>query len=180
MQPPNQPGRVGVETITWQRFDQLVRQLAEQVAAFDPQLILGITRGGLFPATMLAFMLRHELFPIRLTHYQREQADQDQPVWLVAPPVKVRGRRVLVVHEIAESGRTLAVAAASVRTMGAAQVRTASLYAHTWANPRPDYVAFTSDAMILSPWDREVFISGQWTTRPEWSAALHANFQPSE
>ncbi|MBA3948167.1 MAG: phosphoribosyltransferase [Herpetosiphonaceae bacterium] len=160
-----------VESINWERFEQLTHMLAEQIAPFDPQIIIGIARGGLFPATLLSFILRHELYPIRLA-YHHDDSEQP-PIWLVPPPTKVDGRRVLVVHETAESGRTLALAAAEIRALGASQVRTASLYAHTWANPRPDYVALTSDALILSPWDRAIFIDGQWSTHPELSAALH-------
>ncbi len=170
--PSSSPSRA-VEAVSWEQFNQLVRQLAEQTASFEPQLILGVTRGGLFPATMLSFALRHEMYPIRLAHHHTATDEAARATWLVRPPEKVKGRRVLIVHEIAESGRTLALAAAETRAMGAAQVRTAALYAHTWANPRPDYVAWTSDAMILSPWDREVWSGGQWVTHPELSAALH-------
>jgi len=164
--------RSGVDPISWERFEQLVRALAEQAAPFEPQLILGIARGGLFPATMLSFMLRHEFYPIRLTRRLNDVVVQERPTWLVGPPDKVQGRRVLVVDEIADSGHTIAMAAAEVRRMGATQVRTAVLYAHTWADPRPDFVALTSDRLILNPWDREVLMDGQWTTHPELAAAL--------
>ena len=79
---------------------------------------------------------------------------------------------MLLVDEIADSGHTIAMAADEVRRMGATQVRTAALYAHTWADPRPDFVALTSDRLILNPWDREVLMDGQWTTHPELAAAL--------
>ena len=164
--------RSGVEPISWERFEQLVRLLAEQVAPFDPQIILGIARGGLFPATMLSFMLRREFYPIRLTRRFDDAVVHDRPTWLVGPPDKVGGRRILLVDEIADSGRTIALAADEVRRMGATHVRTAVLYAHTWAEPRPDFVALTSDALILNPWDREVLMEGQWTTHPELAAAL--------
>ena len=164
--------RSGVEPISWERFEQLVRILAEQVENFEPQIILGIARGGLFPATTLSFMLRREFYPIRLTRRFDDAVVRDKPTWLVRPPDKVRGRRILVVDEIVDSGHTIALAAAEARTLGAAEVRTAALYAHTWADPRPDYVALTSDALILNPWDREVLLDGQWTTHPELAAAL--------
>jgi hypothetical protein len=66
----------------------------------------------------------------------------------------------------------LALAAEEVRRMGASHVRTAVLYAHTWTEPRPDYVCLLSDALMLSPWDREVLVSGQFVTQPELAAAL--------
>jgi uncharacterized protein len=164
--------RSGVEPISWERFEQLARTLAEQVADFEPQIILGIARGGLFPGTMLSFMLRHEFYPVRLTRRFNDAVVRERPTWLVRPPDKVTGRRVLIVDEIADSGRTIAMAADEVRSMGAAQVRTAVLYAHTWAEPRPDFVALTSDALILNPWDRQVLLNGQWSTHPELAAAL--------
>lgn len=164
--------RTGVEPISWERFEALVRLLAEQVEAFEPQIILGIARGGLFPATMLSYVLRREFYPIRLTRRLNDAVVREQPVWLVRPPEKVRGRRVLVVDEIADSGHTIALAADESRRLGALEVRTGVLYAHTWAEPRPNYVALTSDALILNPWDRDVLMGGQWTTHPELAAAL--------
>lgn len=167
--------RSGVEPVSWERFEQLVRILAEQSESFEAQIILGIARGGLFPATMLSFILRREFYPVRLTRRFNDAVVRDEPMWLVRPPDKVKGRRVLLVDEIADSGDTLAAAAAEVRHLGASDVRTATLYAHTWAEPRPDYVAFTSDALILNPWDREVLVEGQWATHPELAEALRVN-----
>jgi hypoxanthine phosphoribosyltransferase len=173
--------RSGVEPISWERFEALVRLLSEHVAGFEPQIILGIARGGLFPATMMSYILRREMYPIRLTRRVDDTVVRERPTWLVGPPDKVTGRRVLIVDEIADSGRTIAMAAGEVRRMGASHVRTATLFAHTWADPRPDFVALTSDALILNPWDREVLLNGQWTTHPELAAALReraAEVQP--
>jgi hypoxanthine phosphoribosyltransferase len=121
---------------------------------------------------MLSFVLRREFYPIRLTRRVDDAIVHEKPTWLVRPPDKVRGRRILVVDEIVDSGRTIALAADETRALGASEVRTAALYAHSWADPRPDYVALTSDALILNPWDREVLIQGRWATHPELAAAL--------
>lgn len=164
--------RVGEEPISWERFEQLARQLAIQIEADEPQIILGIARGGLIPATVISFMLRRELYPVRLTRRLNDTVVRAQPTWLVRPPDKVRGRRVVIIDEIADSGRTIAMAADEVRQMGASHVRTAVLYAHTWSDPRPDFVGLTSDALILNPWDREVLVDGQFVTHPELAAAL--------
>jgi len=172
--------RVGVEPISWQRFEELVRHLALQVESDDPQIILGIARGGLFPATMLSLILRRELYPVRLTRRFNDAVVRQHPTWLVQPPDKVRGRRVLIVDEIADSGRTIAMAADEVRRMGASHVRTMVLYAHTWAAPRPDYVGYTSNALLLNPWDREVLVGGRFVTHPELAAALRIQGQGRE
>lgn len=172
MQPYDYSHRVGVEPISWERFEALVRQLAVQIEPDEPQIVLGIARGGLFPATMLSCILRRELYPVRLTRRFNDAVVRQQPTWIIRPPDKVRGRRVLIVDEIADSGQTLAMAAEEVHQMGASHVRTAAICAHTWAHPRPDYVALTSDALILNPWDREILVDGQFVTHPELAAAL--------
>ena len=166
--------RRGVEPISWERFEELTRELAQHIAPWTPELILGIARGGLFPATLLSYALRRELYPIRLTRRFEDHVVRRTPSWLVKPPEKVRQRRVLIVDEMADSGQTLAAAAIVVREMGAADVRTAALYAHSWANPHPDYVGLVSDALIMNPWDREILQDGHFVQHPEYTAAIQA------
>lgn len=166
--------RRGVDRINWDRFESLTRDLATQVAPWGVELILGIARGGLFPATLLSYTLRRELYPIRLTRRFEDQVVRRTPTWLVKPPDKVRNRRVLIVDEMADSGQTLVAAADVVRQMGAADIRTVALYAHSWAMPRPDYVGLVSDALIVNPWDREILQNGQFVQHPEYTAAIQA------
>jgi hypoxanthine phosphoribosyltransferase len=166
--------RRGVDPISWERFESLTRELATRIAPWGPELILGIARGGLFPATLLSYALRRELYPIRLTRRFEDLVVRRTPTWLVKPPAKVRGRRVLIVDELADSGQTLQSAAEVVREMGAADVRTAALYAHSWASPHPYYVGLVSDALLVNPWDREILQDGEFVQHPEYTAAIQA------
>jgi hypoxanthine phosphoribosyltransferase len=79
---------------------------------------------------------------------------------------------VAVVDEIADTGETLARVAQRVRARGAARVITASLVSHSWAAPAPDVVALISDALVLFPWDRQVYTEGQWKVHPELAEAI--------
>ncbi len=65
--------RFGVRQITWNDFASLAARLAELLEPFQPQMILGIARAGLFPATAVACSLRRELFPIRLTRRMNDE-----------------------------------------------------------------------------------------------------------
>jgi hypoxanthine phosphoribosyltransferase len=79
---------------------------------------------------------------------------------------------VAVVDEMADTGETLALMAERVKQCGARRVITASLVAHSWADPMPDVVALTTDALALFPWDQQVYIDGQWRPHPELIEAL--------
>jgi len=179
MKPYDYAHRFGVRAVTWQDFASLAANLAEMLEPHHPQLILGIARAGLFPATAVACSLRCELFPIRLTRRVNDKVIVDQPVWKVPIPPDVAGKVVAVVDEISDTGQTLAMAAENARNLGAAQVVTASLVSHSWANPRPQVTALISDEFIIFPWDQRVLVNGKWIDHPEVIAGLKAQARTS-
>ena len=172
--------RQGIEDINWEQFYQLSQRLAEAVAARGVDLVVGVARTGLFPATAVACMLRCEFYPVRVTRRANDQVVSSHPVWKVPVPNAVQGQRVAVIDEIADTGETLALVAEAVRARGAVDVVTACLAAHSWARPMPDLVALVSDALVLFPWDRQVYAEGRWGPHPELVAALGAQgLEPS-
>ena len=159
--------RFGVREITWNDFASLAARLAELLEPFQPQVILGIARAGLFPATAVACSLRRELFPIRLTRRMNDEVLYDHPVWKVPVPQEVAGKVVAIIDEIADTGQTLTIAAESAKALGAVQVVTACLVSHSWANPAPQVSALVSDEFVIFPWDHQVLDGGKWITHPE-------------
>jgi hypoxanthine phosphoribosyltransferase len=174
MKPYNYSHRSGVQKISWEDFASLSRSLAERLESLHPQVILGIARAGLFPATAVACSLRCELFPIRLSRRSNDQVVTAVPVWKVPVPRDVKGKLVVVIDEIADTGQTIAMAALSARDKGASRVFTACLFSHSWADPAPDVSASISDAFIIFPWDHYVLDKGKWIIHPEIEAGLQA------
>ena len=166
--------RFGVRQLSWDDFASLARSLAQLLEPYQPQLVLGIARAGLFPATLVACSLRRELFPIRLTRRVNDEVVYNQPEWRVPVPQDVAGKLFVIVDEIADSGQTLALAAESATALGAVQVITASLVTHSWAEPMPHVAALTSDEFIIFPWDQQVLVNGKWVAHPEVVAGLKA------
>lgn len=164
--------RKGVEVIDWERFASLTRVLAEQLAAAEVDVVVGIARAGLLPATALACALRCELFPVRVTRRVMDVITYVHPLWKVDVSPEVAGRVVAVVDEIADTGETLALVAERTLQQGAGRVMTASLVSHSWASPAPHYVALVTDALVVFPWDREVYTHGTWHLHPELEIAL--------
>ncbi len=172
--------RSGIRRITWDGFASLAAHLAELLEPVQPQLILGVARAGLLPATVVACSLRRELFPIRLTRRLDDKVVYDQPVWKVPIPSDVAGKVVAIVDELADTGETLAMVAESALTLGAAQVVTACLVAHTWADPAPHLTALTTDEFVIFPWDARVYSGGKWVVHPEIEAGLKALKAPKD
>ncbi len=172
--------RQGVERISWTRFEQLSRQLAEQVAPEKVDGIVGVARAGLFPATFLACALRRELCPVRITRRVNDRITFEKPVWRVDVPETVRGQRVLVVDEITDTGQSLSLVMERVKERGASYVVGATLVSHSWARPLPKHVALLTDALVVFPWDRQVYEDGRWKAHPELVEALAAQGSTDE
>lgn len=166
--------RKGVEDISWERFAELSRTLTEKLGDKRIDIVIGIARAGLFPATAIACALRRELYPVRVTRRVNDVVQYQSPIWRVDVPSRVAGQRLAVIDEIADSGETLALVAARALERGARQVWTASLVAHSWASPQPDFTTLVSDALIIFPWDRQVYSDGSWRPHPEIEAGIKA------
>jgi hypoxanthine phosphoribosyltransferase len=166
--------RTGIEEISWERFGELSRALTEQLAGKKIDIVIGIARAGLFPATAVACALRRELYPVRVTRRVNDVVQYESPIWRVDVPATVASQRLVVIDEIADTGETLAIVAARALERGARQVWTMSLVAHSWADPKPEFSALHTDALVIFPWDKQVFTGDGWQTHPELESALRA------
>jgi hypoxanthine phosphoribosyltransferase len=164
--------REGIEEISWERFAGLSAILAEKLADDKIEVVVGIARAGLFPATEVACALRKELFPVRVTRRVDDRVTFQQPVWKVDVSKEVEGKIVAVIDEIADTGGTLRLVAQRVQEQGAGHVITACLVSHSWASPAPDHTALVTDALVMFPWDKQVYQDGKWQLHPELADAL--------
>jgi len=165
--------RQGVEKISWERFGTMTRELVEQLAKEKVDVVIGIARGGLIPATAVAAALRCEMFPIRLTRRMHDEIVHSTPVVLLDVAIQVANRKcAVVIDEIADTGQTLTRAVQLVSRRGVPRVLTATLASHSWSDPRPNYTALESDALVVFPWDENVYINGKWQTHPEIENAI--------
>jgi hypoxanthine phosphoribosyltransferase len=164
--------RKGLRPISWNDFHGLCKGLVQAVAPYNPEIILAVGRGGYYPGTLMAHMLRADIYPVRLSRRVNDVVKYDSPQWLVKPPEAVKGRRVLVVDEISSTGETIIMVRDEATRMGASEARCAVLYAHTWGTAIPDYIGLVSDELLLNPWDREIFQDGAFQFHPEYVSAL--------
>jgi hypoxanthine phosphoribosyltransferase len=164
--------RKGVLPISWDDFHSICKGLAVAVAPFDPEIVLAISRGGHYPGTLISHILQRELYSVRLTRRVNDIPVYEKPHWLARPPKPVTGKRVLVVDEICGKGETIMMVYSAVEKLGAKEVRSAVMYAHTWGVDVPDYIGLVSDELILNPWDREIYRGGAFVPHPEYLGAF--------
>lgn len=151
--PEDHPDR---EVLTWLGFGHAVRDLARMVAAssWQPDVTVAVARGGLVPAGALAYALDAKAMgTLNVEFYTGVGRTLLDPVLL--PPTLdtsyLAGRKVLVVDDVADSGRTLLLVLQLLREQGA-DVRSAVLYTKPTSIVIPDYTWRPTDAWIMFPW----------------------------
>ncbi|NOK33119.1 phosphoribosyl transferase [Corallococcus exercitus] len=147
----------GVVELSWAEFDRKVQKLARTIRqAWEPQAVVGVAHGGVFVGGALAGALGCEFFPVRISRRSRDKGERTQergqPQVSEEMPTEIKGRRVLIVDDIASSGDTLELATALAKKVGAKEIRTACLIARP-EGFTPDHVGLSTDSLFVFPWD---------------------------
>ena len=141
--------------VPWAELDALVARLADAVGR-DYDLVLAITRGGLVPAGMLAYRLDlREILVAGVEFYLTGGGMHEAPRFGHFPDAALlRGKRVLVVDEVWETGETMAAVLERVRAAGG--VATSAVIHYKPGRSRvgiaPDHWAATADGWIVYPY----------------------------
>lgn len=153
-------------TLSWSNVENFTEQLAGQVRrAGTPDTLVGIMRGGMIPAVMIAHRLGiRDVRTIEVTH---TASDGINAAKTRAPAYRnpaslgdLAARDVLLVDDIAGSGDTLDRTRRMIEALGSRQLRTAVLavnQANWQSTPGPDacidYIAQLHDTWVIFPWE---------------------------
>ena len=143
----------------WDELGSGTRALADQVAAdgFQPDFILGISRGGLLVAGALAYALGvKNTFTMSVEFYTGVDERLDMPMILPPVPhlVDLHEARVLIADDVADTGQTL-VLVKDFLAGKVAEVKIAVLYEKPRSSVRCEYVWSRTDRWITFPWSAE-------------------------
>ncbi|UFU03137.1 phosphoribosyltransferase [Ruania suaedae] len=147
------------EVLPWSRFGEAARELARTVAdsGWMPDLVIAVARGGLVPAGAVAYALDVKAMgTMNVEFYTGVDQTLGEP--LVLPPLldtsALAGARVLVVDDVADSGRTLELVMQRLRAgeRPPAQARSAVLYTKPRSVIEPDYTWHRTERWISFPW----------------------------
>lgn len=140
--------------LNWDATIAYCEQLAGSIG-FAPELIVGISRGGLVPARVLSDILGvRNVGVLGISFYRAMGRPSDFPQITQDLDMDIRGRKVLVVDDVADTGRSLAVAKEHLLRKGAEEVKVATLHYKPTSAYKPDYYVAETTAWIVYPWER--------------------------
>lgn len=144
------------EILTWNEFGTASRELSLQIvrSGFETDIVVAIARGGLLLAGSIAYALGvKSCGAVNAEFYTGVGIRLEAPVML--PPLldeaSIVGKKVLLVDDVSDSGRTLAMVV-QLLELGGAEVRTVCLYSKPGTVFEPTYFWRTTDRWITFPW----------------------------
>ena len=153
------------ENLTWELFGAAERELSAQIVAsgWIPELIIAIARGGLILAGAIGYAIGIKAMgAINVEFYTDVGRTLDEPT--ILPPLmdvsELPGKRVLVVDDVADSGKTLRMVMEMLSHQGldlggrtvTVDARSAVIYRKPRSIVEPDYWWRTTDRWINFPW----------------------------
>ena len=165
---------------TWNQTYKMLLDLAEQMNddGFKPDIIVGVARGGMIPARVLSDLLENpNLTTVRTECYGDVEDVKTEPALTQQISTCVKGKKVLIVDDVADTGRSLKLVKDHLIENDAQEIKVATLYRKPWSSLKPDYCEKETLQWVVFPWDiketvRQEFVNLKNTSTSQLSLRL--------
>ena len=144
------------EVPTWsQIYDMLLSQASKiRGDGYSPDIIVGIARGGLVPSRVLADLLETRDFAIiTIEYYVGIAQTKREPILKQCLHTQLTGKKVLLVDDVSDGGRSLQLAKKHLEEQCAKEIRIATIYCKPGTVTMPDYFEKETSCWIVFPWE---------------------------
>ncbi|HVP26929.1 MAG TPA: phosphoribosyltransferase [Candidatus Bathyarchaeia archaeon] len=144
------------EVPTWNQIYDMLLNMATKIRQdkFKPDIIIGVSRGGWPPARVLSDLLDNpNLASVTVEFYVGVAETKRKPTLTQPVSAKIKDKKVLVVDEVTDTGKSLKLVKEYIIKQGVTQVKTATIYYKPWSIIKPDYCEKETSRWIVFPWE---------------------------
>lgn len=121
---------------------------------FAPDIIVGITRGGLIPARILTDLLEtQQITTMQIEFYSDLNQTKLEPTIKQTLNLPLEGKKTLLVDDIVDSGKSLQVALNHIKRQNPREIKTATLYCKSINAMKPDFWEKGTAHWVVFPWE---------------------------
>lgn len=130
----------------------IARELRNKKVSTD--IIIGIARGGLVPARILSDLLDNdELHIVRVKFYESVGKTAKEPKILHATQFSISGKKILLVDDIADTGKSLKATFNHLKEKNASEIFVVTLVKKPHSIFNPDLYVRETSAWVIFPWE---------------------------
>jgi hypoxanthine phosphoribosyltransferase len=151
--------------LSWYDVDRLINSLTPRLEAYENEIIIAITRGGIVPGAIIAERLAvPQVFVASVDFYEDEEHDLDWPVFMQFPADSfLRGKQVLIVDDVWDRGKQVVNVTERVKQAGGKPLSSVLHYKphrSDFPDKSPDFFASETKDWIIYPWEVDRGIVG--------------------
>lgn len=147
---------VELKVVSWSDVMTYLLRIVEGMGGdgFRPDVVVGIMRGGVIAARLIGDLLGVDSISLMEIKFYKGIGERGEEPRITQPlTINVKGKRVLVIDDIADSGNTMRTAIDYIKGMNPLQVKTATLLLKPWTKFKPDYYGGETTMWIVFPWE---------------------------
>ncbi len=128
--------------VSWKDIEGWSKDIVRKVieSGYEPEIVIGLARGGLVPARLISDYLNiKDLYAVKTEHWGVTATPDGKAKLAQGLQVSIKGRKVLVVDDITDTGQSLKLALEHVINHAPKEAKTATLLHITHSKYIPDY-----------------------------------------
>lgn len=147
--------------LSWEKIEEAVEELGNKIkdSGFKPDYIIGITTGGIVPLGLLVKQLGlRNILTVSAGSYEKDKQKELSITYM--PEIDLSNKKILLVDEIAETGKTLKkISEAVLEKYKAGQIKTAVIVVNKERCIfMPDFfVVEEPKEWVVFPWEKKEF-----------------------
>ena len=142
------------EVPSWDYIYELCIRVADRIkrSGYNPDLLVAIARGGWVPGRVLSdLLLNPNVATIVVEYYTDIYKTRKKPEITQPLSADVKGKRILLIDDVADSGKSIELVKKYLEGRGALDVKVCTLYHKPWSVVTPDYCARKTKAWVCFP-----------------------------
>lgn len=152
---------VKITRLNWDEFGNIVMLMAKEVSEkFEPNVIIGIGRSGLIPASILVKILgTSEFYTIIMSLYSEGKPPHrlgKEPSVLFDNVGSLTGKTVLIVDDFARTGDTIKSVRKRIIESKAKEAKSAVVGLRQDSSYKPDFIGTIFEGCLVFPWDSPI------------------------
>jgi hypoxanthine phosphoribosyltransferase len=144
------------EVPTWNQINDMLLAQAQKIQnqQFQPDIIIGIAKGGIIPARILSDLIETpQLAALQIAFYLDIAQPNLEPILKQPLNVAIKNKKTLIVDDIADTGKSLKLAQIHSQEQGAMEIKTATLYFKPQSITKPDFYEKQTNNWVVFPWE---------------------------
>jgi hypoxanthine phosphoribosyltransferase len=149
--------KVFCEYLTWDRFLRISEKTADKMnlAKYRPDFIVSLARGGwVFGRVLCDYLNVSDLVSLKVEHWGMTATPDGEAKIKYPINIDLTGRKVLIVDDISDTGKSLKVATEYIKKMNPADIKTTTLFYLTGSSFKPDFYGEEMTwRWVVFPWN---------------------------